>query len=149
MIHGYFDPSGRPYIQALVAIPSLQTRPQPIPLLLDTGSDTTLIQPGGAVTLGIDTGRLTPTGRSRGIGGTLEYAMEPAFIAFPDKPWPWQKTRLVYFRTEVAVAIEDQHSMNMPSLLGRDILDRCRMIYDRPGSKLQFAPRQADGTAPL
>ena len=101
MIEGYFDPAGRPYVRAFVVVPGLQPAPEAIALLLDTGADNTFIQPAGARILGISTQDLIPTGTSRGIGGTISYATVPAFIAFQGRPWPWRKTRLVYFQTEL------------------------------------------------
>ena len=129
MIEGYFDPAGRPYVRAYVVIPGLQPAPETIRLLLDTGADNTFIQPAGARTLGIRTQDLSPTGTSRGIGGTTGYAAVPGFIAFQERPWPWRKTRLVYFQTELAVAVPDRANINLPSLLGRDVIDRCRLLF--------------------
>ena len=93
MIEGYFDPAGRPYVRAYVVVPGLQSAPEATALLLDTGADNTFIQPAGARILGIRTQNLSPTGTSRGIGGTTSYATVPAFIAFQERPWPWRKTR--------------------------------------------------------
>ena len=95
MIDGYFDPAGRPYVRAYVVVPGLQSAPEAIALLLDTGADNTFIQPAGARILGISTHDLSPSGTSRGIGGTLNYATVPAFIAFQERPRPWRKTRLI------------------------------------------------------
>ena len=92
MIEGYFDPAGRPYVRAYVVVPGLQSAPEATALLLDTGADNTFIQPAGARILGIRTQNLSPTGTSRGIGGTTSYATVPAFIAFQERPWPWRKT---------------------------------------------------------
>ena len=108
MIEGYFDPAGRPYVRAYVVVPGLQPAPEATALLLDTGADNTFIQPAGARILGISTQDLSPTGTSRGIGGTISYGTVPAFIAFQERPWPWRKTRLVYFQTELAVAVPDR-----------------------------------------
>ena len=149
MIQGYFDPTGRPYVQAYMVVPGLQPSPEAITLLLDTGADNTFIHPAGARILGISTRNLVPTGTTRGIGGTTRYATVPAFTAFQERPWPWRKTRLVYFRTELAIAVPDQGNRNLPSLLGRDIIDRCRLLYDKTEHKLQLTPRLADGTMSL
>ena len=149
MIKGYFDPAGRPYIQAYIVIPGLPPALEATELLLDTGADTTFIQPDAAARLGINTQVLSPTGTSMGIGGTNRYATVPAFIAFQDRPWPWRKTRLVYFQTELAVAMPDQTNRNLPSLLGRDVIDRCRLLYDKTRGKLQLTPHLADGTMSL
>lgn len=149
MIQGYFDPAGRPDVRAYVVVPGLQPAPEAIRLLLDTGADNTFIQPAGARILGINTQNLVPTGTSRGIGGTTRYATAPAFIAFQEKPWPWRKTRLIYFQIELSVAVPDRGNRNLPSLLGRDVIDRCRMLYDKTERKLQLTPRLADGKMSL
>ena len=145
MIQGHFDLRGRPHVNAYIAIPDLLLTLKPITLLLDTGADRTSIQPSGATTLGINTRDLTPTGISIGIGGYARYATIPAFIAFEERPWPWRKTRLVYFRTELNIAMPDRSSRDLPSLLGRDIIDRCRILYDKAQGKLHLTPRLADG----
>ena len=44
MIDGYFDPAGRPYVRAYVVVPGLQSAPEVIALLLDTGADNTFIR---------------------------------------------------------------------------------------------------------
>lgn len=149
MIDGYFDPAGRPYVRAYVVVPSLQSAPEAITLLLDTGADNTFIQPAGARILGISTHDLSPSGTSRGIGGTLSYATVPAFIAFQERPQLWRKTRLVYFQTELAIAMPDRGNRNLPSLLGRAVIDRCRLLYDKTRGKLQLTPHQADGAMSL
>ena len=149
MIQGYFDPAGRPHVRAYIAVPGLQPTPEAITLLLDTGADKTFIQPADARALGITTRDLSPTGTIRGVGGIISYATAPAFIAFEERPWPWRKTRLVYFRTELGIAMPDRSNRNLPSLLGRDIIDRCRILYDKTQGKLQLTHRLADGTMSL
>ncbi len=149
MIQGYFDPTGRPQVRAYIAVPGIQPTLEPITLLLDTGADNTFIQPAGARTLGITTSHLTPSGTSRGIGGTVTYATAPAFIAFEERPWPWRKSRLVYFRTELGIAMPDRSNRSLPSLLGRDIIDRCQILYDKTQGKLHLTPRLADGRMAL
>ena len=149
VIQGYFDPTGPPHVQAYIVVPGLQPAPEAITLLLDTGADNTFIQPAGARILGISTRNLVPTGTTRGIGGTIRYSTVPAFIAFQERPWLWRRTRLVYFQTELAIAMPDHGNRNLPSLLGRDIIDRCRILYDKTESKLQLTPRLADGTMSL
>ena len=59
------------------------------------------------------------------------------------------RLRLVYFHTELAVALPDRSNRNLPSLLGRDVIDRCRLLYDKMRGKLQFTPHLADGTMTL
>lgn len=149
MIQGYFDTTGRPYVRAYVLIPGLQPATEAIPLLLDTGADRTFIQPATARELGISTQHLVPTGTTRGVGGAIRYATVPAFIAFQERPWPWRKPRLVYFQTELAIAMPHRVNRNLPSLLGRDIIDRCRMLYDKTQPELRLHPRLADGTMRL
>lgn len=149
MIHGYFNPSGRPHVETFIMVPGMRTMPAAIPLLLDTGSDVSLIQPATGALLGKPTESLTPTGSSRGVAGTLRWATVPAVMAFQESTWPWRKPRMVYFQTNIAVAMPDQGNGNMPSLLGRDIIDGCRLFYDAPSGRLQLLPRQPDGRLSL
>ena len=60
-----------------------------------------------------------------------------------------RKTRLVYFRTELGIAMPDLTNRSLPSLLGRDIIDRCRILYDKAQVKLHLTPRLADGRTRL
>ncbi|MDE2938853.1 MAG: hypothetical protein OXR67_08025 [Chloroflexota bacterium] len=90
----------------------------------------------------------TPTGTSRDIGGALRFAQLPGFVALRDETFPWGRTRLVYFRTEVAVAVAmpGQENANVSSLLGWDVIDRYRMLYEPARRRLELHARQADGS---
>src|SRR5207248_11149019 len=72
MIRGYLSSIAsqqRPYVGAILQFLTLGNRQLTVELLVDTGSDRTVLAPQDALRLGMDVGRL-PAGRStRGIGG--------------------------------------------------------------------------------
>ena len=50
---------------------------------------------------------------------------------------------------EIDVMPEDSEMREVPSLLGRDIIDRWRVIYDPQGTGLRAKPHSADITINL
>jgi hypothetical protein len=77
---------------------------------------------------------------SRGISGKSEYFSEPALLAFEDRP-----LIRVY---EVDLFIGQSHgaTQELPSLLGRDVINHWYMQYDPTNAKLAFVVRHADYT---
>ena len=130
-IRGYFNPSYQepaPYVRASVYLPRLGVGNR-VDFLLDTGADATTLHPRDAGRLGVYAYMLGPTSVSaRGIGGPVQYAPEYAFVSFYDSAiGDWRD-----FRTQVYIASPDNQDEagSLPSLLGRDILNRCRYTLD-------------------
>ena len=133
MIRGYFfaTVSTRlPVFDAFMTINSsgIHIHQAKIPLLLDTGADRTTLSPGGSYLLHINPFRLTSTGTHTGVGGQMKIAEVDAYVEFED-------TRLgfVGYNRKVSIAIPpDPNKINMrtPSLLGTDIVQDWRIIYD-------------------
>ena len=84
---------------------------------------------------------------SYGVGGPVMYFRERAVPEFVDG----DAREIRSYVVDVLIAkpaADPTHSMNrLPSLLGRDIIDRWRMVYDRADGLLEFTVRSAD-TAP-
>jgi hypothetical protein len=76
----------------------------------------------------------------RGIGGRSRYYREPALLGFDDQA----HTR--HYVIELLVAEPTSEGEGLPSLLGRDIVNRWYMQYDPGTSRLDCTVRHADFT---
>ena len=101
--------------------------------------------PADGLRIGLDYGTLTPSPiPSVGIGGVSRSYTEESIVLFSEPG----KALYLY---EVALEIvgPDDHIMDIPSLLGRDILNRWRMDYSPTTDELTFQVITADHTIPL
>ena len=141
MIRGRFgDTTGRPYLEARVEV---LDRHVDVSFIVDTGADATLLSPGDAERLGLDPGLFGPRDLSiGGLGkGSAKCARTSALITFTDDEYVWVYT------IALAIGFRDDLDLRLPSLLGRDILDRWRMTYDPAHPEtptLEFEARTAD-----
>ena len=149
MIQGYFDYSGHPRVNGYVVIPGFNLNPIPVPFLFDTGADGTCVHPGDAIALGIPVRNLTPTVKSQGVGGATYYQTFPAFVGFQRSRRFWRNAQMLVFRLELAIAVPDKGNWNLPSLLGRDIIDRCRIDYNPVKDTLRCSPHSVDNVIDL
>ena len=76
----------------------------------------------------------------KGIGGSSSYFREPSILAFADKP----QTRL--YGLELSIAEPHKGNEELPSLLGRDVINHWYMQYDPAVTKLECTVRYADYT---
>ena len=139
MIAGEFDPQGHPTVWGRLDIPQWNVS-HLMPFLLDTGADVTTIHPRDAGRAGIPFERLRTGITVGGIGGQSTYYREPATLVFADDT----ERRDYRYRITVDIAKPEDVSGEIPSLLGRDIIDRWRMVYDRTDDVLEFTVRSAD-----
>ncbi len=139
MIIGIFDLHGYPTVRARLDIPRLDVS-HSVQFLLDTGADVTTIHPRDAISAGVPFGRLRASTTVGGIGGQSTYYQEPATLVFTD-----DVERQAYsYHITADIAKPEDVSDEIPSLLGRDIIDRWRMVYDRTDGILEFTVRSAD-----
>ncbi len=144
MLHGRFgDTSGRPYLEGLLILTRLNIRSE-ISFLVDTGSDVTLLNPLDGYLMGVDYSKLTGHADTGGIGGDMECFLEPALVVFGEAD------RLVtynidYFHISHPEGVDD----TLNSILGRDVLDRLRMVYNPSADQLTFTVKSADHFSPL
>lgn len=144
MLRGrYGDTSGRPYIEGRLILPGLKISGD-ISFLIDTGADRSLLHPDDGIRLGIDYAKLTGNAESVGTGGICHYFVEPAWIVFSEP-----KRFLYVHIIDLAISPPAPERMQLPSLLGRDILDRWRMIYHPTKKRLTFEVISADVTVPI
>ena len=134
--------TGEPRIDAEVAFPDLGTA-RSIPFLLDTGADTMFLMAEDAIQMGIDFGNLTlSSSLGSGVGGYIRIYQMSASITFADRE------NLYVYHAELAIAEPGEHNRGLPSLLGRDILNRWRLRYDAPANALEAQVDSADLIVP-
>jgi len=99
--------------------------------------------PDDSQKLNIDFRLLTNPDVATGIGGNAITFKEDAFLTFFEA----NTNKLRLYSTPVHFIAPNSHTAGIPSLLGRDILDRWRMVHDPTKNKLTFTVRSADLTA--
>ncbi len=115
---------GRPIFESELVIPSQGIRTT-LQFLADTGSDRTLLLPSATIKLGIDFSRLPlRRGKTGGVGGSVLTARAPAELRF-------HGANTYVYRIEIAVAAPGSRRSPVDALLGRDILERWYLHYDR------------------
>jgi len=135
MISGRFgDTTGRPYIEARVVFPRLKVlvkSPPPgeadVSFLADTGADLTTIMPLDWARFSVDMSQLIDPFDTYGVGGKAEGFKEEAIVTFSE---PGVGLRV--YTVEVIIIKPTQYIMQCPSLLGRDIMNKWTVIFDRP-----------------
>ena len=128
MIFGYFD-KGRPYIEARLTIPTLECD-RHIPLVFDTGADSTILMPQEGTRFQINYERLRFDGTASGMGGVVNHSVVDASISF------WSDLAVYNYRINLLVCPPEENLMAIPSLLGRDVINKWRVTYDGPNSVL-------------
>lgn len=78
-----------------------------------------------------------------GIGGVSADYTEDALIAFSDG------AKIYAYSLPIIISSPSPEIMDIPSLLGRDILDQWRMTYDKLNSELTFEVMSADLEVPV
>ena len=139
MIRGSFD-RGRPVVECRLVIPRLRVNHR-LMLLVDTGASATCLHPADAIRAGIPFERLGNRIGYLGIGGSSAYFREAANLLFEDE------TYLRIYRLDLLVAAPTESNRDLPSLLGRDVLNRWSVDYDPTNGKLDCTVRSADHTS--
>lgn len=141
MIAGRFgDTSGRPYVEGRLHFPRFDLTGS-VSFLADTGADASLVSPGDAGRIGVDFGQLEGRTESVGLGGSVECYVERAWVVFTGGDG-----EVYVYALDIEIAPPSPDALALPSLLGRDILDRWRMVYDPSYRLLEFEVRTADLT---
>ena len=110
--------------------------------LLDTGADTTSVNAPDASDLNIPLGRLGVPTAIGGIGGRGYFSTEKALVAFENGA---DDSRFSVYEIDLYIANSEVRSL--PSLLGRNIINRWRIDYDPTNGVLECAVRSADSAA--
>lgn len=142
MIAGRFGTHGEPFSRARLVIPRLGID-QEIDFLVDTGADDTCLHPADGIRIQFPFQELDMPSLSAGVGGSYPYYREIAFIVLADSDGNHAfDITLAIARPQLPTPSNPRPVVNrLPSLLGRDVLNRLRMDYDHPAGRLQlFAP---------
>ena len=142
MLRGrYGNSTGRPYIAGRLVIPRLNLRSD-ISFLVDTGADSTVLLVDDAARMKLDYGKLKPAGQETvGIGGKARHHIEPAIVTFEEAG------RVLHvYEIDLAIVPYQRNLRRVPSLLGRNILDRWQMSYKPSNDRLVFKVISADHT---
>jgi hypothetical protein len=144
MLIGRFDrATGRPYIEGHLVIPRSNLRGD-ISFLIDTGADTSVLMPADAQRIGVDYSTLTGEREAVGIGGVSRSHTEPVLLAFSD---PGRS--LYIYQVEIVIPEAGPEMLRLPSLLGRDILNRRSISYNPSRGRLTIRVVSADFTLPV
>ncbi len=145
MLRGRFgESSGRPYVSGRVYIPRLGLAGN-VSFIFDTGADSSVLMPAEAVTLGVDYALLSNPFDSFGIGGSAPTYVEHARLAFADA----KGDRVYGYDIPLLIHHPTTHALRVPSLLGRDIIDRWRVTYDKSVSELAAEVVSCDAEFPV
>ena len=148
MILGEFGSDGLPVVESFLTLPRFNVTRSVI-FLVDTGAYATCIHPRDSAPARLPFDLLERPIPSDGVGGTATYFVEPAVLEFVDG----DAREIHRYRIDVRIAKpapDPRHSINrLHSLLGRDIIDRWRMLYDRTDSLLEFTVRNNAIANPL
>lgn len=126
----YGDTTGRPYIEGRLSIPRLGLRGD-ISFIVDTGADKSVLMPLDANRLGVDYSQLNRSYNTIGIGGYSKNYIESAMLAFAEP-----KALLHVYLLEIYICTPSPEIADIPSLLGRDILDRWKITFHKSNDDL-------------
>jgi hypothetical protein len=132
--------SHAPHLEGHIQIASLNIRGF-ISFLVDTGADTGVIMPEDGLRLGIPYKRLIYDKEGIGLGGKSKLADTKALITFSDQ------RRIFTYRVTIGISPLHKDILDAPSLLGRDVLNRMRMVYQHSTATVNLKVISADAIA--
>jgi hypothetical protein len=141
---GYLDPSFTPSAPSIYS--QLESRVlegrQPVSFLIDTGSSVTTILDRDRERLGLGWNKLAKTSKTlTGIGGTIDTRVISDGLLF----FRTMTGDMIREKVDVYVAKHDmtrldrrteERILQLPSLLGRDLIERYRLVYDKSRSQV-------------
>ena len=143
MIEGYFKANystPAPYVKGSVELPRLGIE-GPALFHLDTGADFTTLHRSDMRDLGITPDLLGPQRfLVSGVGGVIPYAKEPAAVwLFDGGAGAWRS-----FSVMLDLYAREEEEEEIPSLLGLDVLNRCRCAIDASAGSVLLEPVLVD-----
>ena len=128
-----------PYVEGRVKIARLgvegDTR-----FLIDTGADATTLQMSDRRRLGIPLSQLSPQVYVESVGGLASYSQEPASVWLYDRAADaWR-----IFSIMIEIYAGEGQADDFPSLLGLDVLNRCRCAIDASAGSVLLEPVLVD-----
>ena len=145
LVGRFGNTTGRPYIEGRLHSPRLSVHTN-VSFLIDTGADQTTLMPADGARMDLNYKLLQPSREHMtGIGGTVDNGcIEKAVVVFRGL-----EDLLYCYDLEVAIMPQDEYLADVPSLLGRDILNHWMMSYAPPTNKLTFQVHSADRRIPI
>ncbi len=139
MIAGWFDTRERPTVRARLIIPRLGVDGR-IDFLVDTGATFTSLNPDDGQRIGCPFDELRNPRNMAGVGGSNQYFREPAVVVLYGENIVRPLDVELLVSKPQPPSTSDPHPVvnRLPSLLGRDVLNRLRMDYDFPARRLEF-----------
>ena len=141
MLYGSFDlENGSLQLDGTLILPELQLQLQ-ISLLVDTGATNTCVHPSTLEDFGVEAHAITqlPKFEIAGIGGSITVYNAQGFLAFQDGD------TVHLYQTPISI-LDPENPPDVPSILGRDILERWRMVYAKAHGVLEFEVLESDYT---
>jgi len=106
-----------------------------VSFLIDTGADTTVLMPIDGLRMSIPYNTLPTPKTSKGVGGIANDFEKSAHIAVFDA----DGYILTYF-VKLTISTPTPHNQDIPSLLGRDIINTWCFTADRPNNLVTAEP---------
>lgn len=133
----YSEPA--PYVDGHVKIGRLGVADD-VRFLVDTGADATTIQMRDRRRLRIDPSQLSTQVLVESVGGLSSYAQELASVWLYDRAADaWR-----IFAIVIEIYAGEGDAGDVPSLLGRDVLNRCRCAIDASSGRALLDPVVVD-----
>ena len=141
MIIGRFDARGRPILRARLRVPRFNVDDE-VNFLVDTGAVNTCLHPLDAEFIGFPFDELHDPFTMVGVGGSQSYYRELAQVIVNDSNGDRTfDITLSIAKPQTPTPSNPRPVVNLiPSLLGRDVLNRLRIDYDYPAGRLRCFP---------
>ena len=145
MLRGEFAAgTGRPYIYARLWIPRFGVA-RIVRFCVDTGSGYTMLMPSDGFRMGLDYSLLDDEHHVATVGGQTSAFLEAAHLTFRE-----QNSPTAYgYHVMLAITPPSIEAMRLPSLLGRDVINRWRIDYHPTAGQLLCDVMTADDTVDL
>lgn len=141
MLHGTFgNADGSLRLEGNLILPQLGFQQQTT-FVVDTGATSSCVHPRVIRTRGVDMqGVLAlPSYEISGIGGDITVFEAQGILAFQD-------ANIVHLYETTIAIFDPDDPPDIPSIVGRDILERWRMVYARAQGILEFEVLESDYT---
>jgi len=133
MIRGRFgDTSGQPYVEGRLLIKQLKIC-EFISFCIDTGSDETVLLPADSSKMPLDFSKFKKKTTSCTLNGACELYSIPATLQFVETD-----RRIFSYDITLKIATIDPILMELPSIVGRNIIDRWSINYCKSKNRLNI-----------
>ncbi|MEA2032180.1 MAG: aspartyl protease family protein [Euryarchaeota archaeon] len=146
-INGFFR-NDAGYVNALLFSEELEIS-ETIEFLIDTGASRTTLLDKNVIYLGIEYGKLRKSEQDMsGIGGSVEtYVIDDSVLLFGEYSIKTPVFVLKHPLEEMMNEEERIKILRFPSILGRDVISRLRLIFDRVKGELLLTREEKEEVA--